>query len=269
MENEVPEQRENSAIRGIAPENPLVLIPVTAEDAARGRRRTRLAIGTVVLAVALAAGYLYKRSVDPIHAQQAYDSGVRLFTVARYPEAILAFDRAISLNPAFTDAYLMRGRANAADARVDAAISDFTRTLALRPNDTQAMLSRGLKFLDLKDYQSAIADADRALAVDSRFAPAYNLRGRVTRALGDPRKSLKDFTHAIELAPLTDNLYQRAATYQMLGEHERAIEDLNRMLALQPDSSAAYFARAESRMALGDTNGAEADRVQARILESH
>jgi len=31
--------------------------------------------------------------VDPIHAQESFESGVRLLKIARYSQAILAFDR--------------------------------------------------------------------------------------------------------------------------------------------------------------------------------
>lgn len=215
----------------------------------------------------LFAGYYYKRSIDQIHAQQSFDSGMRLFTIARYPQSILAFDRAISLNPSFAEAYLIRGRANAGDSRTDAAISDFTRALALRPNNIQAMLLRGREYLEVKDYRAAVADADRALAADSRFAPAFNLRGMAERALGDPRKALEDFTRAISLSPVTDNYFQRGATYQVMGDHQRAILDFDEMLRIQPDAAPAYFARAESRLALGDERGAEEDRAQGRILD--
>jgi len=119
----------------------------------------------------------------------------------------------------------------------------------------------------VKDFQSAVADANRALEIDSRFAPAYNLRGVAVRSLGDPRRALDDLTRAIQLSPDSDNYFQRGATYQMLGDHERALADLNKMIAIQPGSAPAYFARAESRLALGDVQGAEQDRLQGRYLD--
>src|ERR1700733_9042117 len=46
-------------------QSPLVLIPVTAEDEARQKRRVRLRVWSAVILVALGAAYFYKRSVDP------------------------------------------------------------------------------------------------------------------------------------------------------------------------------------------------------------
>src|ERR1700723_2751790 len=51
-------------------QTPLVLIPVTAEDEARQKRRIRIRAWSAVAIVALGAAYFYKRSVDPIHARE-------------------------------------------------------------------------------------------------------------------------------------------------------------------------------------------------------
>jgi tetratricopeptide (TPR) repeat protein len=250
-------------------QSPLVLIPVTAEDDARQKRRVRLRAWSAVILVALGAAYFYKRSVDPIHARQSYDAGMRLFAVARYPQAILAFDRAVGLDPNLVDAYLMRGRAYLVDGEIERAISDFSRTVEKRPTDSEALLWRGRSWMELKDYQAVVRDANRALQADSRLAAAYNLRGLAWRALGDPRKALEDLTQAVNLAPDSYNYFQRGATYQMLGQDREALQDFNQMIAIQPDSASAYFARARSRSALGDQRGAAQDRLYGRILDGH
>jgi tetratricopeptide (TPR) repeat protein len=246
---------------------PLVLIPVTAEDEARQKRRVRIRAWSAVVLVALGAAYFYKRSVDPIHARESYDAGMRLFAVARYPQAILAFDRAVGLAPEMVDAYLMRGRSYLGDGKIDHAIVDFGVALEKRPADTEALLWRGRCWLELKDYRAAVQDADRALGTDSRLATAYNLRGLALRELGDTKKALEDLTRAIELAPDSFNYFQRGATYQILGQDREALADFDKMIAIQPNSASAYFARARSRLALGDERGAEQDRLYGRYLD--
>lgn len=259
---------ESGEAREPAAQNaPVVLIPVTADDVARQKLRMRLSLAGAALAAALVAGYFYERWVDPIHARQSYEAGLRLYSLAHYSQAILAFDRAASLDPTLVDAILMRGRSNASDNRIDQALADFSRVIALRPNDTRALVARGREWIELRRYQSAVDDASRALAVDSRLAPAYNLRGMARRALGDPRKAVEDFTRAVELSPVTDNLFQRGATYQILGDHRRALADFDRMIAIDPEAASAYFARAESKLALGDARGAAMDHLQGRILD--
>ena len=246
---------------------PLVLVPVTAEDVARRKRRIVLACTASALAVAAMAGWLYKRSVDPLRAKESYDAGVALLSTARYSQAILSFDRTVALQPAFADGYLMRGQAYVGEAKTERAINDFSKTLALQPNDTRALLDRASAYLLLKDFQNAVADASRALEINSKLAAAYNLRGAAVRSLGDPKKALADFTRAVELAPNVNNYYQRGATYQMLGDHKDAVADFDKVIAMKPDASPPYFARSESRRALGDLQGAGADYLKGRLIE--
>ncbi len=248
-------------------DSPLVLIPVRAEDAARRRRRIFLACWTAALIVVGTAGYLYRRSVDPIHAQESYDAGVRLLKIARYSQAILSFDRAIALKPDLIDAYLERGRAFVGDSQTERAIQDFTRVIELRPNDPQPLIDRGTAYIEKKDYQSAIADADRALAIDPKAAAAFNLRGVAHRAMGNLDSALQNFSRAVALASNETNYYERGATYQLLGEHRRAIADFSQVIAFRPDASAGYFARAESLRALGDLKGAQLDYIQGRTID--
>ena len=246
---------------------PLVLVPVSAEDVERRSRRIRLAVGACALCVLAGAGLLYKRWVDPLHAQESYDSGVRLLQIARYDQAILSFDRSTALKPDMVEAYLMRARAYIGLSKPELAIRDFTRVLDLRPMDTQALVERGLTYLELKNFRDALSDANRAVEADANFAKAYNLRGLVVRAMGDPHKALQDFTRAVQLMPNEDNYYQRGATYQMLGDHRRAIVDFDQVIAYRPDGAPGYFARAESRRAIGDAEGAKADHQQGRNID--
>jgi tetratricopeptide (TPR) repeat protein len=249
------------------PESPLVLVPVTAEDAARRSRRIKISIASAALIVLATAAYLYKRSVDPLHAQESYDDGVRLLKVARYDQAILAFDRATTLKSDLADAYLMRARAYVGVAKTENAIRDFSRVIEMRPSDATAYVERALAYVEMKDYRAALADASQAVVCDPKRAQGYNVRGLIIRITGDPQKALDDFTRAVELAPNEDNYYQRGATYQALGEHRKAIADFDQVIAFKPDEAPGYFARAESRRAIGDVAGAKADHLQGRIID--
>jgi len=267
----VPEQEMNSAAPSPAEENPaaapLVLIPVSAEDFARRKKRiVRACIAAAVTAMLL-IGYVYKRSVDPIHAQESFDAGVRFLNVARYGQAILSFDRAVALKPDLADAYYFRAKAYVSEADNEHAIQDFSKLIELRPQDARGFLGRCARYQEQKNFAATIADCSRALALDPRLAEAYNLRGMATRDSGNAGAAIADFTRAVELAPDTDNYYQRGATYQLLGEHQLAIADLDQVIASVPSESQAYFARAESRRAVGDVKGAEADHTHGRILD--
>src|SRR6266481_1764038 len=107
------------------PEVSPVFVPVAAEDYARRKRRLVLACVAGALTIMAAAGYLYKLSIDPLHAKESYDAGERLFGTARYSQAILSLDRAIDLKPDFAAAYYLRASARAAEDDSELALRDF------------------------------------------------------------------------------------------------------------------------------------------------
>jgi tetratricopeptide (TPR) repeat protein len=248
-------------------EQPLVLIPVTAEDVARRKWRIRFTATVFILAALSVAGYLYKRSVDPLNAKESFDAGVRLFKIARYNQAILSFDRAVALQPEMVDAYLMRGRSYVGESKPELALPDFAKVIELRPSDPVGWVERGKAYLELNNFQAAISDAAHAVSVDSKDASAYNLRGAAVRKSGSPEKALGDFNRAVELSPNANNYYERGATYQLLGEHRLAIADFNRVIEIIPDLASPFFARAESFRAIGNFAEAERDHRQGRILD--
>ncbi len=243
------------------------LVPVTAADVARRRLRIVLAGLAAVVIIAVAAGWIYERSSDPLRAQVSYEDGQRLFAVSRYDQAILSVDRAIELKPNFPEAYLLRARSRLMAYDTAGAIPDFTKAIERGPRDAAALLDRGGAYLLLKNYSAAAADASAALAIDPRLAAAYNLRGRALRDGGNPQKALEDFNRAVEMAPSGDNYYQRGATEQLLGEHKRAIADFGESIEYTPDMSEGYFARAESERAIGEMEAAKRDHQHARIID--
>jgi tetratricopeptide (TPR) repeat protein len=245
----------------------MVLVPMSAQDFEGRRRRIRTTLIALALVAIAAASWVYKRSTDPLRARESYDAGELLLKIASYPQAILSFDRAISLAPDLADAYLLRARARIGLSDLPRAIQDFGAVIRLRPNQPQPYVERGLAYLELKNYEPAMADCAQALALDPNLAPAYNLCGTIQRTQGDARKALADFTRALELRPDLDNYYQRGATYQLLGDHRKAIADFSEAIGFSPFSAQAYFSRAESKRSLGDEAGAKEDHLQARILD--
>jgi len=247
--------------------SPAPLTPISAEDFAWRKRRIVLICCGVALLAALVAIWVFRRSVDPLEAQKSLDAGERQLKATHYAEAILSFDHALALKSDLVKAYQLRGRANLALQQPEPAIRDFGKVIQLRPDSAEAFVDRAAARLGQQDYQGVIADCGEALARDSRLALPYNMRGIALRETGSPQKALQDFNRAVDLAPDESNYFQRAATYQLIGEHKMAISDLDQVIALVPGSPTGYLARAKSRAAMGDVAGARSDREAGRILE--
>ncbi len=248
-------------------ELPWVLVPVSGEDHRKRKRRVMIASTMALLTVVVFAGWLYKQKTDPLRALEAFDAGERYLRQARYPEAIVSFDRALSMRGDYAEAYLMRGRANLSLGKPLLAIADFTKVTELRPRDPISLLDRGQAHMALHEYPEALSDFTHAVELDSKLDFAYNLRGTAVRAMGDPKKALDDFDRAVNLRESMSNVFQRGATYQLLGDHEFAIADFSRVISFEPASAEAYYARAQSFSALGDDEAARRDRDKAQLLD--
>lgn len=269
MASETPDSRPSVGSPPESPQEsaPLVLIPVTAEDVFRRKVRivSWIAFG-VILAVAVTL-ILWKRSTDPIEADQAFDAGQRFLKVARYHEAALSFDRAVRLRPGLVEAYFLRGRAYLGLGETDRAIGDFTRVIELAPTNADAYKERGGVYFGLKDYMSAIRDLGRAIELNPQYSEAFNLRGMAWREQGDLQRALADLDTAVRISSNPDNHFQRGATLQLMGEHRRAIADFDVVIGFKPDIAHAYFARARSRTIVGDESGAKSDHKMGRHLD--
>src|SRR6266853_1728393 len=85
---------------------PRPLVPVSAEDFARRKRRVAakwIGGGVLVLLVLI---WTYWRSVDPLEAQKSLEEGKRFLKAGRYPEATLSFSHAVVLKSDLSDGYL-------------------------------------------------------------------------------------------------------------------------------------------------------------------
>ena len=149
------------------------------------------------------------------------------------------------------------------------ALLDFTKVIELRPSDPNGWIERGRLYLDLNNFHAAVADASQAIAVSPNQAAAFSLRGTALRKGGDPKKAIEDFNRALALEPSANNYFERGSTYQLLGEHQLAIADFDHVIEMIPDLASPFFARAQSRRALGDLSGAERDHQQGRILDGN
>lgn len=243
------------------------MVPISAEDFARAKRRIVFKwLGGGVLVLLVGFG-IYLRSTSSQDVRKAFNDGEQMLKAGRYAEAIQSLDRALAVDKGMVNAYLLRGRANAALGQIEPAVSDFTKVIQLQPASTDALVERASAHLKTNDYPAVVADCGEAISRNPKLTYAYTLRGMALREMGNLPKSLEDFNHAVELAPGLDTYFQRATTYQSLGDHAKALADLDQVVYLFPTSPMGYLARAKSREAIGDLAGARGDRETGRRLE--
>ena len=189
-------------------------------------------------------------------------------SLARYPEAIAAYQKALDLDPNYAVAYNNRGLTYRDLGQHQAALADFGRAIDLNLDSAAAYNNRGTTYSALGQHEAALADYGRAIDLNPDYAVAYNNRGTTYSALGQHEAALADYGRAIDLNPDYAVAYNnRGTTYSALGQHEAALADYGRAIDLNPDYAVAYNNRGNTYRDLGQHEAALADFQKAIDLD--
>jgi tetratricopeptide (TPR) repeat protein len=94
-------------------------------------------------------------------AQYFYDKGMENATAKLYSKAAKDFEKAISLNPKFTAAYLQSGYINQAMYKNSAAITSFTKVQELEPDNAAATKELMELYYNYRQYTKAVELAQK------------------------------------------------------------------------------------------------------------
>jgi tetratricopeptide (TPR) repeat protein len=86
--------------------------------------------------------------------------------------------------------------------------------------------------------------------------------------LGQHPRAIEDINQAIKLkSDDSDSYYLRGFAYRALGQYQRAVEDSTRAIGLESNFAAAFANRAFAYKALGNVTQARSDARRARDLD--
>lgn len=179
-------------------------------------------------------------------------------------------DKALSLNPNATNAYIMRADISMNEETPDfmGALADMDQAIKLQPHHSGLFINRAFVRYRLDDYFGAMADYDYAIALDPLNSTAYFNRGLLRAEVSDNDKAIQDFTHVLQLD--RDNLmarYNRSLLYAETKQWDNALTDLNQVIDAYPEFGALYYTRSEiNRERGGHMREAEKDYYKAEEL---
>jgi tetratricopeptide (TPR) repeat protein len=160
---------------------------------------------------------------DPV---SYYSRALAYDEMGQFESAIEDYDKAIALNPSFTNAYNNRGLDFYEIGQLDRAIADFDHAISLNPAHAQAYYNRGLVFDKMGQLDKALADYDRAISLSPYDVDAYNNRGKVFSRIGQLDRAIADFDHALSLNPAySEAYYNRSLAFQKSGQPDKAAQD--------------------------------------------
>jgi tetratricopeptide (TPR) repeat protein len=235
-------------------------------------------------------------------AADALAAGLQKERKDDYQGALKEYDRAISIDPRYADAYIGRGFIRYKLGERSNAAIDFSTAITLNPKSARGYNNRGNLYLEFKDWEYAIADFDRAIEIDANYADAYIGRGvakeswpgdktqgmvdlnmaiiidpksvRAYRSranarlnIDDSRGAIEDYTKAMNLSPKLAADYQgRGVAKSKLKDYPAAISDYNLAIKIDPNYALAYYHRGLSKYENSDQSGAISDLQQAQKI---
>ncbi len=174
--------------------------------------------------------------------------------------ALRDLDYALLLEPAHLDSLVNRADLLLELGRFDEAAGDVATGLALEPANARLLAARGALLTEAGDEEAALASFTAAVTADPQLAAAWANRAVLLYSAGSLPDAVEDLDRAIALDPDPALRANRALALQDLGEHRRALADLDiAVSALGDEDPDLLYRRGASRLALRDLDGARSD----------
>ncbi len=146
--------------------------------------------------------------VKPLLADIHYHRAKQQYNSMRWKDAIVEYDRAISIQPHNAEYHfeLARIYSRLANLRQDKdvlkkAVREFRTTLQLNPHDGLAYSHLGWTYRQHGMYEEAVQELKRAIELDPTNASFHWRLGAVYRAMDELNKAGKEFEKVLDVVP--------------------------------------------------------------------
>lgn len=145
--------------------------------------------------------------------------------------------------------YTGRGQAFAGLQDYDAVKADYDEAIKENAQHLPALIARGKLYFDLNATDLALADFEAAKEIDRSNPDVMFGLGKAYALLGGPQQAIKPLTYYLEANPESAEAYRlRAQANVGIGKNDKANEDIEKALSLDPDDYENYFALATIRL---------------------
>ncbi|TPX58913.1 hypothetical protein SpCBS45565_g07874 [Spizellomyces sp. 'palustris'] len=201
----------------------------------------------------------YNKREPQIYLQR----GICFENLQDWASAVKELTSCILLNPDFAKAYYHRGLSKL-HLQDQEGVEDLGTAIKLDPKFFESYMTRA-SYHHLKgNYVNGVDDCNEALKIEPTSIRAYLLRGACNCKLHQFTLALNDFTRAVALDRTSHfAFYNRAVTYQLMGDDQSAIKDYSIAMLLHNDSNA-YRNRGLLYWKQGDPANALLDLYAAR-----
>ncbi len=167
--------------------------------------------------------------------------GASAAQLGQLDDAILAFQKALSIKPDYAEAYNNIGNALKDQDKMKEAIEAYKKALSIKPDYAEPFNGMGNALRDQGRLNEAIKVYKKALSIKPDYAEAYNNMGIALKDQDKLEEAIEAYTKALSIKPDYANAcYNMGITLKGQGKLEEAIEAFTKALSIKPDYAEAY-----------------------------
>jgi tetratricopeptide (TPR) repeat protein len=175
-----------------------------------------------------------------VRAEAHYNRGIELDHLDRYAEAVLAYDRAVQLEPDYAAAYTNMGVTLAKLGRWEDALHAYHAAIRKQPQYADAHYNLGVTLAELRRWGEALEAFREAVRVNPKDAEALYNMGLMLNHLGRHEEALTAYGSAVRIHPSNANAWGNLGmTAHLLRRDSQAVSAFERARMLVPT----YFDR--------------------------
>jgi tetratricopeptide (TPR) repeat protein len=172
---------------------------------------------------------LYLTADDYIHQGDAF------LIEQRTEDALVAYEKAIALQPTLVSAWIGKEKALRRLKRYDEALVASEQALKLAPEDSSAWFELATVLMEMQRYSEALKAFNKSIKLAPEKGSTWKYRSYVLTKLGRYPDALTSFEKAQQLSPTSGGVYYNKAYLLMSQEQiDQAIEHLQRSIDLHP-----------------------------------
>jgi len=203
---------------------------------------------------------VFKELVEkyPVNSDVLNLIGVFYYQTARYSEAVAYMTKAIGINP-LPVTFLNLGHAFVALKNFGKAVESYQKAISLDPQYIDAYMTLGRVLSSLNHKNESILCYQQVISINPENFSAYNSLGLIYRGMDKYSEAINCYTKAIELKPdFTESVFNMANVLRISSNPDEALNYYRRAIELKPDFPEAYNN-------MGAVLNEKNDKIQAEI----
>lgn len=181
-----------------------------------------------------------------------------------YKKAVEYADKSISLNPNFTEAYMLKADVYASFGYYDKAYNSYRNANLTDNQIPQLHYNMGNCLIYLNKKEQAIEEMTEAIRIDSAYILAYSGRSALYVGMNKYRSALTDYNTILTINKyFYPALKGRGLAHLNLGNYNEAVRDFNELLEYETEDPSIYYHRGMAKMYQAEIYGACMDFLSA------